>query len=218
MTNYILGIFAKRSKLVDKKDIRDITGSTMQSISLILLVLNHIFLDGESFKTLSGLLLLVVIILFIYSIFIQFKKISTIPDATIIDFERPESLTVLEEGNLTSINIGGMEVMKNYSLKDKEAKTIKQSLQVKNIGVLFKGLSFDLEYKTQNFLVEHRLIFKDGLTEGILNDSSSHSDVHVEIIQVEFDNNAHPVTINMCNQTYQTELPYMLVHIEYSKS
>ena len=186
-------------------------------ISLILLVLNHIFLDGEPFKTLSGLLLLVVIILFIYSVFIQFKKLSTIPDATIIDFERPESLTVLEEGNLTSINIGGMEVMEDYSLKDKEAKTIKQSLQVKNIGILFRTLNFDLEYKTRNFLVEHRLIFKDGLTEGILNDSSSHSDVHVKITQVEFDNNAHPVTINMCNQTYQTELPYMLIHIEYSK-
>lgn len=26
MTNYILGIFAKRSKLVDKKDMRDIAG------------------------------------------------------------------------------------------------------------------------------------------------------------------------------------------------
>lgn len=218
MTNYILGIFAKRSKLVDKKDMRDIAGSTMQLISLILLVLNHIFLDGEPFKTLSGLLLLVVIILFIYSIFIQFKRLSTIPDAIIIDFERPESLTVLEEGNLTSINIGGMEVMKDYSLKDKEAKNIKHSLQVKNIGILFKTLNFDLEYKTQNFLVEHKPIFKDGLTKGILNDSSSHPDVHVKITQVEFDNTAHPVTINMCNQTYQTELPYMLVHIEYSKS
>ena len=64
MTNYILGFFAKRSKLVDKKDMRDIAGSTMQLISLILLVLNHIFLDGEPFKTLSGLLLLVVIISF----------------------------------------------------------------------------------------------------------------------------------------------------------
>jgi hypothetical protein len=218
MTNFILGIFAKRSKLVDKKDMRDIAGSTIQLISLILLVLNHIFLDGEPFKTLSGLLLLVVIILFVYSVFIQFKKLSTIPDATIIDFERPESLTVLEEGNLTSINVGGMEVMKNYSLNDKEVKTIKQSLQVKNIGILFKTLSFDLEYKTRNFIVEHKLIFKDGLTEGILNNSSSHSNVHVKITQVEFDNNAHPVTINMCNQTYQTELPYMLVHIEYSKS
>lgn len=218
MTNFILGVFAKRSKLVDKKDMRDITGSTIQLISLILLVLNHIFLDGESFKTLSGLLLLVVIILFIYSIFIQFKRLSTIPDATIIDFERPENLTELEEGNLTSINIGGMEIMKNYSLNDKEVKTIKQSLQVKNIGILFKTLSFDLEYKTRNFIVEHKLIFKDGLTEGILNNSSSHSNVHVKITQVEFDNNAHPVTINMCNQTYQTELPYMLVHIEYSKS
>lgn len=218
MTNYILGIFAKRSKLVDKKDIRDIVGSTMQLISLVLLVLNHIFLDGESFKTLSGLLLLVVIILFIYSIFIQFKKISTIPDVTIIDFERPENLTMLEKGNFTSINIGGIEIMKDYSLKDKEVKTIKHSLQVKNIGILFKTLNFDLEYKTRNFLVEHKLIFKDGLTEGILNDSSSHSDVYVKITQVEFDNNAHPVTINMCNQTYQTELPYMLVHIEYSKS
>ena len=111
-----------------------------------------------------------------------------------------------------------MEVMKNYSLNDKEVKTIKQSLQVKNIGILFKTLSFDLEYKTRNFIVEHKLIFKDGLTEGILNNSSSHSNVHVKITQVEFDNNAHPVTINMCNQTYQTELPYMLVHIEYSKS
>ena len=218
MTNYILGIFAKRSKLVDKKDIRDIAGSTMQLISLVLLVLNHIFLDGESFKTLSGLLLLVVIILFIYSIFIQFKKISTIPDATIIDFEKPENLTLLEKGNLTSISIGGMEVMKDYSLKDKEAKNIKHSLQVKNIGILFRTLDFDLEYKTRNFIVEHKLIFKDGLTEGILNNSSSHSNVHVKITQVEFDNNAHPVTINMCNQTYQTELPYMLVHIEYSKS
>lgn len=218
MTNYILGIFAKRSKLVDKKDIRDIAGNTIQLISLILLVLNHIFLDGESFKTLSGLLLLVVIILFIYSIFIQFKRLSTIPDATIIDFERPENLTMLEEGNLTSINIGGMEIMKNYSLKNKEVKNIKQSLQIKNIGVLFRGSYFDLEYKTQNFIVEHKLIFKNGLTEGILSDSSSHSDVHVKITQVEFDNNARPVTINMCNQTYQTELPYMLVHIEYSKS
>ena len=218
MTNYILGIFAKRSKLVDKKDMRDIAGSTMQLISLILLVLNHIFLDGESFKTLSGLLLLVVIILFIYSIFIQFKKLSTIPDAVIIDFERPEKLAILEEGNLTSVRIGGMEIMKDYSLKDKEVKTIQHSLQVKNIGVLFRGSHFDLEYKTRNFLVEHKLIFKDGLTEGILNDSSSHLDVHVKITQIEFDNNAHPVTINMCNQTYQTELPYMLVHIEYSKS
>ena len=218
MTNYILGIFAKRSKLVDKKDIRDIAGNTMQLISLILLVLNHIFLDGEPFKTLSGLLLLVVIILFIYSIFIQFKRLSTIPDATIIEFERPENLTLLEEGNLTSVSIGSMEIMKDYSLEDKEVKTIKQLLQVKNIGVLFKTLNFDLEYKTQNFLVEHKLIFKDGLTEGILNDSSSHSDVHVKITQVEFDNTAHPVTINMCNQTYQAELPYMLVHIEYSKS
>lgn len=218
MTNYILGIFAKRSKLVDKKDIRDIAGNTMQLISLVLLVLNHIFLDGEPFKTLSGLLLLVVIILFIYSIFIQFKKISTIPDVTIIDFERPEILTVLEKGNLTSINIGGMEVMKDYSLKDKEVKNIKHSLQLKNIGILFKTLNFDLEYKTRNFLVEHKLIFKDGLTDGILNDSSSHSDVYVKITQAEFDNTAHPVTINMCNQTYQTELPYMLVHIEYSKS
>lgn len=27
MTNYILGIFAKRSKLVDKKDMRDIAGA-----------------------------------------------------------------------------------------------------------------------------------------------------------------------------------------------
>ena len=211
MTNYILGIFAKRSKLVDKKDMRDIAGSTIQLISLILLVLNHIFLDGESFKTLSGLLLLVVIILFVYSIFIQFKRLSTIPDATIIDFERPENLTLLEEGNLTSINIGGMEIMK-------EVKTIQHSLQVKNIGVLFRGSYFDLEYKTRNFIVEHKLIFKDGLTEGILNNSSSHSDVHVKITQVEFDNTAHPVTINMCNQIYQTELPYMLVHIEYSKS
>lgn len=218
MTNYILGIFAKRSKLVDKKDIRDIAGNTMQLISLILLVLNHIFLDGEPFKTLSGLLLLVVIILFIYSVFIQFKKLSTIPDATIIDFERPENLTMLEEGNFTSINIGGMEIMKDYSLKDKEAKNIKHSLQVKNIGILFRTLDFDLEYKTRNFIVEHKLIFKDGLTDGILNDSSSHSDVYVKITQVEFDNTAHPVTINMCNQTYQTELPYMLVHIEYSKS
>lgn len=218
MTNFILGIFAKRSKLVDKKDMRDITGSTIQLISLILLVLNHIFLDGESFKTLSGLLLLVVIILFIYSIFIQFKRLSTIPDATIIDFERPENLTELEEGNLTSINIGGMEIMKDYSLKDKEVKTIQHSLQVKNIGVLFRGSYFDLEYKTRNFLVEYKLIFKDGLTEGILDDSSSHPDVHVKITQIEFDNNAHPVTINMCNQTYQTELPYMLVHVEYSKS
>ena len=218
MTNYILGIFAKRSKLVDKKDMRDIAGSTMQLISLVLLVLNHIFLDGESFKTLSGLLLLVVIILFIYSIFIQFKRLSTIPDATIIEFERPENLTLLEEGNLTSVNIGSMEIMKDYSLEDKEVKTIQHSLQVKNIGVLFRGSYFDLEYKTRNFLVEHKLIFKDGLTEGILNDSSSHSDVHVKITQVEFDNTAHPVTINMCNQTYQTELPYMLVHIEYSKS
>lgn len=218
MTNFILGVFAKRSKLVDKKDMRDITGSTIQLISLILLVLNHIFLDGESFKTLSGLLLLVVIILFIYSIFIQFKRLSTIPDATIIDFERPENLTELEEGNLTSINIGGMEIMKDYSLKDKEVKTIQHSLQVKNIGVLFRGSYFDLEYKTRNFLVEYKLIFKDGLTEGILDDSSSHPDVHVKITQIEFDNNAHPVTINMCNQTYQTELPYMLVHVEYSKS
>lgn len=218
MTNYILGIFAKRSKLVDKKDMRDIAGSTMQLISLILLVLNHIFLDGEPFKTLSGLLLLVVIILFIYSIFIQFKRLSTIPDAIIIDFERPENLTELEEGNLTSINIGGMEIMKDYSLKDKEVKTIQHSLQVKNIGVLFRGSYFDLEYKTRNFLVEYKLIFKDGLTEGILDDSSSHPDVHVKITQIEFDNNAHPVTINMCNQTYQTELPYMLVHVEYSKS
>ena len=218
MTNFILGIFAKRSKLVDKKDMRDIAGSTIQLISLILLVLNHIFLDGEPFKTLSGLLLLVVIILFIYSIFIQFKRLSTIPDATIIDFERPENLTMLEEGNFTSINIGGMEIMKDYSLKDKEAKTIKQSLQVKNIGILFRTLDFDLEYKTRNFIVEHKLIFKDGLTEGILNDLSSHPDVHVKITQVEFDNTAHPATINMCNQTYQTELPYMLVHIEYSKS
>ena len=214
MTNYILGIFAKRSKLVDKKDMRDIAGGTMQLMSLVLLVLNHIFLDGEPFKTLSSLLLLVVIILFIYSVFIQFKKLSTIPDATIIDFERPENLTMLEEGNFTSINIGGMEIMKDYSLKDKEAKNIKHSLQVKNIGVLFKGSYFDLEYKTRNFIVEHKLIFKDG----ILNDSSSHSDVYVKITQVEFDNTAHPVTINMCNQTYQTELPYMLVHIEYSKS
>jgi len=218
MTNYILGIFAKRSKLVDKKDMRDIAGGTMQLMSLVLLVLNHIFLDGEPFKTLSGLLLLVVIILFIYSIFIQFKRLSTIPDATIIEFERPENLTLLEEGNLTSVSIGSMEIMKDYSLEDKEVKTIKQLLQVKNIGVLFKTLNFDLEYKTQNFLVEHKLIFKDGLTEGILNDSSSHSDVHVKITQVEFDNTAHPVTINMCNQTYQAELPYMLVHIEYSKS
>lgn len=218
MTNFILGVFAKRSKLVDKKDMRDITGSTIQLISLILLVLNHIFLDGESFKTLSGLLLLVVIILFIYSIFIQFKRLSTIPDATIIDFERPENLTELEEGNLTSINIGGMEIMKDCSLKDKEVKTIQHSLQVKNIGVLFRGSYFDLEYKTRNFLVEYKLIFKDGLTEGILDDSSSHPDVHVKITQIEFDNNAHPVTINMCNQTYQTELPYMLVHVEYSKS
>ena len=218
MTNFILGVFAKRSKLVDKKDMRDITGSTIQLISLILLVLNHIILDGESFKTLSGLLLLVVIILFIYSIFIQFKRLSTIPDATIIDFERPENLTELEEGNLTSINIGGMEIMKDYSLKDKEVKTIQHSLQVKNIGVLFRGSYFDLEYKTRNFLVEYKLIFKDGLTEGILDDSSSHPDVHVKITQIEFDNNAHPVTINMCNQTYQTELPYMLVHVEYSKS
>ena len=218
MTNYILGIFAKRSKLVDKKDMRDIAGSTIQLISLILLVLNHIFLDGESFKTLSGLLLLVVIILFVYSIFIQFKRLSTIPDATIIDFERPENLTLLEEGNLTSINIGGMEIMKDYSFEDKEVKTIQHSLQVKNIGVLFRGSYFDLEYKTRNFIVEHKLIFKDGLTDGILNNSSSHSDVHVKITQVEFDNTAHPVTINMCNQIYQTELPYMLVHIEYSKS
>ena len=218
MTNYILGFFAKRAKFVDKKDMRDIAGSTMQLISLILLVLNHIFLDGEPFKTLSGLLLLVVIILFIYSIFIQFKRLSTIPDTTIIDFQRPGNLTELEEGNLTSINIGGMEVMKDYSLKDKEVKTIKHSLQVKNIGVLFRGSYFDLEYKTRNFLVEYKLIFKDGLTEGILNDSSSYSDVHVKITQVEFDNTARPVTINMCNQTYQTELPYMLVHIEYSKS
>lgn len=124
MTNYILGIFAKRSKLVDKKDMRDIAGGTMQLMSLVLLVLNHIFLDGEPFKTLSSLLLLVVIILFIYSVFIQFKKLSTIPDATIIDFERPENLTMLEEGNFTSINIGGMEIMKDYSLKDKEAKTL----------------------------------------------------------------------------------------------
>ena len=218
MTNYILGFFAKRSKLVDKKDIRDIAGNTMQLISLILLVLNHIFLDGEPFKTLSGLLLLVVIILFIYSIFIQFKKISTIPDATIIDFERPENLTLLEEGNLTSINIGGMEIMKDYSLEDKEVKTIQHSIQVKNISILFRGSYFDLEYKTRNFIVEHKLIFKDGLTEDSLKNSSLHSDIHVKITQIEFDNNAHPVTINMCNQTYQTELPYMLVHIEYSKS
>lgn len=58
MTNYILGIFAKRSKLVDKKDIKDIASNTIQIISLVLLLITDIFLDGK----LSGLSLLVVII------------------------------------------------------------------------------------------------------------------------------------------------------------
>ena len=218
MTNFILGIFAKRSKLVDKKDMRDITGSTIQLISLILLVLNHIFLDGESFKTLNGWLLLVVIILFVYSIFIQFKRLSTIPDVKIVDFTRPENLTTLEEGNLTYISIDRLVIGKDYSLEDKETKTISHSLQVKNICVLFRELYFDLEYKTRNFIVEYEPIFKDGLTEDSLKNSSLHSDIHVKITQIEFDNNVHPLTINMCNQIYQTELPYMLVHIEYSQS
>ena len=51
-----------------------------------------------------------------------------------------------------------------------------------------------------------------------MKDSSLLKDIDVKITQIEFDNNAHPVTINICNQIYQTELPYMLVHIEYSKS
>lgn len=66
--------------------------------------------------------------------------------------------------------------------------------------------------------MEYEPIFKDGLTEDSLKNSSLHSDIHVKITQIEFDNNVHPLTINMCNQIYQTELPYMLVHIEYSKS
>lgn len=212
MTNYILGIFAKRSKLVDKKDIKDIASNTIQIISLVLLLITDIFLDGK----LSGLSLLVVIILFIYSLFIQFKKLSTIPNVAIVDFKRPENLTTLEEGNLTSISIGGLDTGNIYSLKNKEAKIEYHTLQVKNIGIVFNGMEF--KYKTRNFIVEYQPTFTDGLTEESLKDASLSTGVEVRITQIEFDNNAHPVTINMCNQIYQTELPYMLVHIEYSKS
>lgn len=74
------------------------------------------------------------------------------------------------------------------------------------------------KYKTRNFIVEYQPTFKAGLTEESLKDASLSTGIDVRITQIEFDNNAHPVTINMCNQIYQTELPYMLVHIEYSKS
>lgn len=212
MTNYILGIFAKRSKLVDKKDIRDIASNAIQIISLVLLLITDIFLDGK----LSGLSLLVVIILFIYSLFIQFKKLSTIPNVAIVDFKRPENLTTLEEGNLTFLSIGGLDTGNIYSLKNKEAQIEHHTLQVKNIGIAFNGMEF--KYKTRNFIVEYQPTFKDGLTEESLKDSSSLTNIDVKITQIEFDNNARPVTINMCNQIYQTELPYMLVHVEYSKS
>lgn len=212
MTNYILGIFAKRSKLVDKKDIRDIASNAIQIISLVLLLITDIFLDGK----LSGLSLLVVIILFIYSLFIQFKKLSTIPNVAIVDFKRPENLTTLEEGNLTSLSIGGLDKGNIYSLKNKETQIEYHTLQVKNIGIAFNGMEF--KYKTRNFIVEYQPTFKGGLTEESLKDSSSLTDIDVKITQIEFDNNARPVTINMCNQIYQTELPYMLVHVEYSKS
>lgn len=87
---------------------------------------------------------------------------------------------------------------------------------MKNIGIAFNGMEF--KYKTRNFIVEYQPTYKDGLTEKSLKDSSLLTDVDVKITQIEFDNNTHPVTINMCNQIYQIELPYMLVHIEYSKS
>ena len=77
----------------------------------------------------------------------------------------------------------------------------------------------DFEYKTRNFIVEYQPTFKDGLTKGILENPSPSlcSNIDVKITQIEFDNDPHPVTVNMCGQTFQTELPYMLVHIEYSK-
>ena len=217
MTNYILGIFAKRSKLVDKKDIKDIASNVIQIIAFVLFAFTRIFLDGETFKYLSLLLILVIIFLFIYSLFVQFKKSSTIPDTIILDFEKPENLTTLEEGNLTSVSIGGLKTENIYSLEDKEAKIKNHSLQIKNIGIAFRGMEF--EYKTRNFIVEYQPTFKDGLTEGILENPSPslRSNIDVKITQIEFDNNPHPVTVNMCGQTFQTELPYMLVHIEYSK-
>ena len=93
--------------------------------------------------------------------------------------------------------------------------SVAAQLKTKRSLCLFIKLLF---YFFCDIIFSVKINFKDGLTDGILNDSSSHSDVYVKITQVEFDNTAHPVTINMCNQTYQTELPYMLVHIEYSKS
>ena len=87
---------------------------------------------------------------------------------------------------------------------------------MKNIGIVLNRMEF--KYKTRNFIVEYQPTFTDGLTEESLKDASLSTGVEVRITQIEFDNNAHPVTINMCNQIYQTELPYMLVHIEYSKS
>lgn len=217
MTNYILGIFAKHSTIVDKNDLKDIASNVIQIIAFVLFAFTRIFLDGETFKYLSSLLILVIIFLFIYSLFVQFKKSSTIPDTIILDFEKPKNLTTLEEGNLTSVSIGGLKTENIYSIEDKEAKIKHHSLQIKNIGIAFFGMDF--EYKTRNFIVEYQPTFKDGLTEGILENPSPslRSNIDVKITQIEFDNDPHPVTVNMCGQTFQTELPYMLVHIEYSK-
>ena len=123
------------------------------------------------------------------------------------------------EGNFAFVSIGGLIVGEEYPLfvtelgvNDKDTKIIHHSLQVKNIGFVFGKF----EYKTRNFIVEYQPIFKDGLTEENLKNPSAFSKV-VKITQIEFDNVSRPATVNMCGQTFQTELPYMLVHIEYSK-
>ena len=221
MTNYILGIFAKRLKLVDKKDIKEIASSSVYPLALVLFLVNDLFFHDKSFSFLSGILTLVIIFISIFSLFILFKKISTIPDFEIVSFERSDNLTKLTEGNFVSVSIGGLVVGETYPLyisglgiNDKDTKIIHHSSHVKKIGFVFE----EFEYKTQNFIVEYQPIFTDGLTEENLKNPSVFSKVDVKITQVEFDNVSRPLTVNMCNQTYQTELPYILVHVEYSES
>ena len=219
MINYILGIFAKHLKSVDKKDVKSIASSSLCSLALVLLLINNLFFHDKSFSFLSGILTLAIMFISIFSLFILFKKISTISDIEIVSFERPDNLTKMIEGNFAFVSIGGLIVGEEYPLfvselgiNDKDTKIIHHSLQVKNIGFVFEKF----EYKTRNFIVEYQPIFKDGLTEENLKNPSVFSKV-VKITQIEFDNVSHPVTVNMCGQTFQTELPYMLVHIEYSK-
>ena len=47
MINYVLGIFAKHLKSVDKKDVKSIASSSLYSLALVLLLVNNLFFHDK---------------------------------------------------------------------------------------------------------------------------------------------------------------------------